>query len=192
MSEDSLPAVWTSDQPVARETIATAVDAVLREDREGRDKERWIRTAALLALTLLCPALVWCAAYGRTPLVRGGYALMAAGTAVFVFAEWVFLGWSRQALPGPADARSQLQRTAFLLSRQANLIRMAALWCAPIFIGTALIGLWLYRERSHSEAYLLWAIVGAGWLMGAVAGVSKGMELDGRRVRMEQLLRDLG
>ena len=87
------------------------------------------------------------------------YALMAAGTAVLVFAEWMYLDWSRQALPGPADARSQLHRTAVLLSREAWLVRTAPLWCAPIFIGTALIGAWVYREVGHAAGYLLWATV---------------------------------
>jgi hypothetical protein len=191
MSDESLPAVWISDAPVTRERVMTTLNAVLHEDRDARDKERWIRIASVAALTLLCPALLWCAAYGRTPAVRGGYALMAVGTAVFVFADWVLLGWRRQALPGPADARSQLQRTAFLLSRQANVIRTTAVWCAPIFIGTALIALWIYRERSHVEAYLLWTIVGAGWATTASAGISKAAKLDDWRNRMEQLLSDL-
>ena len=104
----------------------------------------------------------------------------------------MYLAWSRQALPGPADARSQLQKTAFLLSRQANLIRTAPLWCAPVFIGTALIGLWLYQQRSHAEGYLLWAAVGAAWVIGSVGGIDKGTTLDERRARMEQLLSDLG
>jgi hypothetical protein len=192
MRDDSLPAVWISDAPVNKEAVMIALDAVLREDRDARDKERWARIASVAALTLLCPALIWCAAYGRTPVVRGGYALMAAGTALFAFVDWLLLGWRRQARPGPADARSQLHRTAFLLSRQAHLIRTAAVWCAPIFIGTALIAVWIYRERSHTEAWLLWALVGAGWLTSAVAGVSKATQLDDRRTRVEQVLNDLG
>ena len=53
------------------------------------------------------------------------YALMAVGGAVIVFAEWTYLEWSRQALPGPADARSQLQKTAFMLARQVMLMNTA-------------------------------------------------------------------
>jgi hypothetical protein len=191
MNDDTLPAVWTSDQPVAKETFMTAVDTVLREDRAAHDKERRIRVGGMIALAVLCPALLWCAAHGITPLVRGGYALMAAGTAILVYAEWAYLAWCRQALPGPADARSQLQRTAFLLSRQVVLLRAAALWSAPVFIGTAMIGLWLYQQRSHAGGYLLWAALGAGWLVMAVGGISKGTALDRRRSRMEQLLNDL-
>src|SRR3954469_14285068 len=123
MSDESLSAVWIFEAPVTKESLMTACDAVLREDREARDNERWSRFASLAALTVLCPALLWCAANGRTPAVRGGYALMAVGTALFAFADWVLAGWRRQALPGPSDARSQLHRTAFLLSRQANVMR---------------------------------------------------------------------
>src|SRR5688500_9025126 len=115
MNDDSLPAVWIADAPIQKKTVLMAMNAVLSEDRACRDKERAIRIASVLVLALLCPALLWCAAYGTTPLVRGGYALMAVGSAVLVSTEWIYLAWSRQALPGPADARSQLQKTAFLL-----------------------------------------------------------------------------
>lgn len=191
MSDDSLPAVWTADSPPQNNTVLTAMNAVLNEDRTCREKERAIRIASVLALALLCPALLWCAAYGTTPLVRGGYALMAAGTAVLVSAEWIYLAWSRQALPGPADVRSQLQKTAFVLARQARLMRTAPLWCMPIFIGTALIGGWLYQERSSAAAYMLWATVSTGWCIVAVGGRSTGTKLDQRRLRIEQLLTDL-
>jgi len=169
----------------------TAMNAVLNEDRALRDKDRGTRIAAGLALALLCPALLWCAAYGIAPLVRGGYALMAAGTAILVSTGWMYAAWSRQALPGPADARSQLQKGAFLLSRQANLMRTAPLCCAPIFMGTALIGTWIYQQRSATEGYLLWALVAAAWLIVSVGGISTGRKLDERRVRMERLLSDL-
>ena len=191
MSDDSLPAVWIADPPIQKDTVLTAMTAILNEDRASRDKERAIRIASVLALALLCPALLWCAAYGTTPLVRGGYALMAAGTAVLVSTEWIYLAWSRQALPGPADARSQLQKTAFMLARQGRLLRTAPLWCAPVFIGTALIGVWLFQERSHAAGYMLWTIVATGWCIVAAGGTLTGTKIDQRRVRIEQLLSDL-
>lgn len=191
MNDDSLPAVWIADLPVQRSTVLMAMNAVLTEDRARREKERAIRIASVLALALLCPALLWCAAYGTTPLVRGGYALMAAGAAVLVSTEWIYLAWSRQALPGPADARSQLQATTFLLARQARLMKTAPLWCAPIFIGTALLGVWLYQERSPAAGYMLWATVGTAWGIASVGGTSTASKLDQRRVRMEQVLSDL-
>ena len=191
MNDDSLPAVWIADAPIQKNTVLMAMNAVLSEDRACRDKERAIRIASVLVLALLCPALLWCAAYGTTPLVRGGYALMAVGSAVLVSTEWIYLAWSRQALPGPADARSQLQETAFLLARQARLMRTAPLWCAPIFIGTALIGVWLYQERSPAAGYGLWATVSTGWCIVSVGGTSTGTKLDQRRFRIEQLLSDL-
>ena len=157
----------------------------------ANDKERWARLGAAVALGMLCPALLWFAVYGKTPLVRGGYALMAIGTAIMVFAEWMERTWSRQALPGPIDSRSQLEKTAFLLSRQAIGLRTGALWSSPIFLGAALIGGWLYQERSHAGGYLLWAILAVAWLVGAVLQVSKSKKLDLRRARMEELLRDL-
>jgi len=192
MNDDALSAIWMSDPPVEKEVVMNAMNAVLEEDRADRDKARGIRVAFVLApLGLLCPVLLGAAAYGISPLVRGGYALMAVGTAVVVATEWMYLTWSRQALPGPSDARSQLQKSAFLLSRQAGLARMAALWCAPIFLGTGLIGLWLYQQRSAAGGSLLWAAVVAAWVVVSAGGVTTGTKLDERRRRMEQLLADL-
>ena len=191
MSHESLPAVWIGDPPMEKSTVLAAVNAVLDEDRACRERERAIRIASVLALAVLCPALLWCAAYGISPIVRGGYALMAAGTAVLIATEWMYLAWSRHALPGPLDARSQLQKTAFMLARQARLMKTALLLCAPIFIGTALIGVWLYQERSHAAGYLLWATVGTAWCVVSVGGGSKGAKLDQRRFRIERLLTDL-
>ena len=191
MSDDSLPAVWTSDPPPRREAVMTAMNAVLDEDRAARDKDRRIHIACGLALAVLCPALLWCAAYGITPLVRGGYALMAAGTAILVSTGWMYSAWSRQALPGPVDSRSQLQKSAFLLSRQANLMRTAPLYCAPVFIGTALIGSWIYQQRSACRGL---RVVGArrGGVADRLNGWHSSAKLDERRARMEQLLSDLG
>ena len=191
LSDDTLPAIWMSDQSVAKGTVTTTVDAVLREDRAAQDKERRIRVVFAIVLALLCPVLLWCAAYGVAPLVRGGYALMATGAALGVYAEWTYLEWFRQARPGPADARSQLEKSAFLVSRQAILLRTAALWSAPVFIGTAMIGLWLYQQRSQVGGALLWAGLGAAWVLMVAGGLSKGRALDQRRARMEQLLNDL-
>jgi hypothetical protein len=191
MNHESLPAIWISDQPVSRDALMTAMNAVLNEDRAACGRDRGIRIAAGLTLTLLCPTLLWCAAHGITPLVRGGYALMAAGTAILISMEWMYFVWSRQALPGPADTRSQLQKGAFLLSRQANLMRTAPLYCAPIFMGTALVGTWIYQQRSATEGYLLWALIATAWFLASVGGISTARKLDERRVRMERLLSDL-
>jgi surface polysaccharide O-acyltransferase-like enzyme len=84
-----------------------------------------------------------------------------------------------------------LQKTAFVLARQARLMRTAALWCAPVFVGTALIGMWLFHERSQAEGYMLWAIVGMGWGIILWGGAATGRKIDRRRVRIEQLLSDL-
>src|SRR4051812_44416968 len=118
MSDDalSLSAVWMSDEPVGKDRVRSAIHTVLENDRAARARERRIRIGSLLALSCLLPLMLWAAAHGVTPLVRGAYALMAAGSAMIVCAEWMSLEWSEQALPGAADARSQLQRTAFMLS----------------------------------------------------------------------------
>ncbi len=170
----------------------TTVAAILAEERADQQKERLVRLGAVAVFGLLCPALLWFAAFGKTPLVRGGYALMAVGAALMLFAEWLDRARSRKALPGPVDTRTQLQTTASLLSRRITHFRAGAVWSAPIFIGAALIGGWLYQERSQIAGYLLWLVVGTGWVAFYVTGFSKGRKLDERRARMEQLLSDLG
>jgi len=192
MTDDSLRAIWTLDpSPLSQDALSAAMNAVLDEDRAARDKDRGVNIVAGCALALLCPALLWCAAYGTDPLVRGGYALMAAGTGILVCIGWVYSAWSRQALPGPVDSRSQLQKSAFLLSRQVDLMRKTRLYCAPIFIGTALIATWVYQLRSAAEAYGLWALVALAWLLVSIRGLSSAAKLQERQIRMERLLADL-
>ena len=85
MNHDALRAVWVSHPDTHKENLMTLMNAVLDEDRAACEKDRWVRVAAVIAVGLLCPALLWFAANGRTPLVRGGYSLMAMGTAMVLF-----------------------------------------------------------------------------------------------------------
>ena len=193
MSEDArvLSAIWMSDHPVGKAGVMSAIDTVLAKDRAARARERRTRIGALVALAFLLPMMLWSAAYGVTPLVRGAYALMAAGGAVIVFAEWTYLEWSRQLLPGPADARSQLQKAAFMLARQVMLMNTAPIWSSPVFIGVALIGVWLFRERTHAEAFVVWTITTAGWVATALGTVAVRARLNERKQQMERLLGEL-
>lgn len=191
MIDDSLPVFWMSDETVSKDTVRTAVHNALAEDRASRDKERSVRAVSIAVVALLCPLLAWSAAHGVTPLVRGGYVFMAVGAGIMITAEWMYLAWSREALPGPIDARAQLQTSAFLLARQAHLLRTAPLWCAPLFVGAALIGAWIFEERSHPESYVLFAVFGAVWLLTGFVGRSQGAKLDAQRHRLEGFLADL-
>jgi hypothetical protein len=188
MNHDALRAVWVSDQETHKENLMTVVNAVLAEDRAALAKDRWMQVAGLIAVGLLCPVLLWFAANGISPLVRGGYALMAAGTGLVLFASWLHRTWSREALPGTADARSELQKIGLVVSRQASLVRTAPIWCGPIFIGAALVGAWIYQERSATGGYFLWAFVGAAWVMNGITGLSKARKLALRRARIEAVL----
>ena len=173
MSDDAFPlrAVWMSDQSVSADDVMSAVGRVLDKDRVARARERQVRIGGVIAVALLMPVLIWSAAYGVTPLIRGAYALMAVGCALIIAAEWAYLEWSRQALPGPADARSQLQKTAFMLARQIRLVKTAPLWSSPVFIGVALIAVWLYREQTHAGALALCAVTVAVWITAALSAV---------------------
>ena len=187
----SLSAVWMSAPPASQEDVMSTIACVLKRDRKRRERERRVRVGMLFALALLVPTMLWGAAYGVTPLVRGAYALMAVGSAMIVAAEWIYLEWSRQALPGPADARSQLQITAFTLRRQVMLMKTAPMWSAPVFIGVALIGAWLYRDRTQVAAFGLWAIAAAGWLLAGAGTISARTKLNARRQQLERLLSEL-
>ena len=193
MNDDgrALSAAWTSDHPVDKAGVIAAIDAALDRDRAARDRERRIRIGAVGALALLMPMMLWSAAHGVTPLVRGAYALMAVGGGAIVIAEWIYLEWSRQALPGPIDARSQLQKTAFMLGRRVMLMNTAPIWSAPAFIGVTLIGVWVYRERTHAAAFALWTITVAGWLAMVLGTVAARARLNEQRRQMERLLGEL-
>ena len=188
MSHDALPAVWVSHPDTHKENLMTVMNAVLDVDRAACEKDRWVHVAALIAVGLLCPLCCGSLRYGRTPLVRGGYSLMAMGTAMILFAEWLHRTWSRQALPGAADARSELQKLALVVARQASLCRTAPIWCAPVFLGAVLIGTWIYQERSVSGGFLLWATIGTGWVVSWMTGFSKAKKLTERRTQIESLL----
>ena len=130
MNHDALRAVWVSHPDTHKENLMTVMNTVLDEDRAACEKDRWVQVAAVIAVGLLCPPLLWFAAYGRTPLVRGGYSLMAMGTAMMLFAKWLHRTWSRQALPGAADtafrtpeARARRRASSESVPDRADVVR---------------------------------------------------------------------
>lgn len=187
----SLSAIWMSEPSASEEEMMTAIGRVLDKDREVRERERRGRIGGLIALACLVPTTMWAAVYGVTPLVRAAYGLMAVGTAVLGAAEWMYLEWSRRALPGPADARSQLQTIAFMLGRQIMLTTAAPILTAPTFIGAVLIGAWLFRNRTHEAAFGVWTIVVAGWILMAWGVASLRAKLNERRLHTERILSEL-
>ena len=58
-------------------------------------------------------------------------------------------------------------------------------------MGVALIGVWLYRERTHAEAFVVWTITTAGWLATALSAVAVRARLNARKQQMERYLGDL-
>ncbi len=183
MHDDALVRAWMAGGDTPREPIRRAVDAALVQDQSERDRGRWIRNLSLGCAALLWIVLLWCAAHGITPLVRGGYALMAAGIAVLLFVEFSYASWNVQARPGPRDSLTQIHTTIVMLARQATLARTAPLWCAPIFIGAVLVGSWVYTERSHVVASIIWAPTAAGWLATVWGGSAAARQFDARRAR---------
>ena len=186
-----LQTIWMSQTTPSQDTLPTTVARILEKDRAERRRERQMGTAGAAAMVSLVPFLIWAAAYGITPLVRVGYALMAAGCLAGVVANWLYLDWSHRALPGPDDTRSQLQRTAFMLESQVWLARTAPLWTSPVFIGVLLICVWLYRERTLASALTIGTVDVAAWIGGGVAVARAVAELGRRRRRLDEALADL-
>jgi len=187
----SLSEVWMSAPSTDPENMGSTVDRILDRDREARDRERRGQAGAALALALLVPVTLWAAVYGVAPLVRGAYALMAIGTALLGTSHWMYLEWTRQALPGPVDARSQLQTVAFMLGRQIMMARTMPVLTAPVFVGAALIGTWLFENRTYGTAAVVWTCVVAGWILMARGAVWLHARLDERRLEVERVLAGL-
>ena len=81
--------------------------------------------------------------------------------------------------------------TASMLGHQVMLMKTAPMWSSPIFVGVAMIGLWLFRERLPSEAFVLWTITAAGWIAACLGTVSAHAKLTERRLQIERLLGEL-
>ena len=194
MNDDLLPfqTVWMSDRSVTSDEVLSTVDAVLARDRALRARERRVQLGGIVGVALLLPVLVWSGAHGVTPLIRGAYAMMAVGCAVILAAEWLYLEWSRQILPGPTDARSHLQMTAFVLARRLRLMKMAPLWSSPIFIGVTFIAVWMYHERTQAGAVALLIVIVGAWIAAGLSARSTAGRIDKRRQEMERLLNELG
>jgi hypothetical protein len=193
MNDDAvLQTAWMSEAAANDDNVRSVVDRVLDKDAADRLRERRLRVALVAALVCLVPVLIWAAAHGVAPVVRGAYALMAAGCFAGLVAEWLYLDWSRRALPGPDDTRSQLQKTALMLECQVWLARTGALWTSPVFVGVGLICVWLYRERTVAGAVSLCALDIAAWIgVGMLA--SRAVAALGRQKReLDEVLADLG
>ena len=193
MNEDALSVrtVWMSGPSGASDDVAPNLDVVLARNRAMRERDRRVRAAGVVTLALLVPLLVWAGAHGVAPLIRAAYAMMAVGCGLLLAAEWLYLEWSRQALPGPIDARSQLQMTAFMLARQVRLMNTALLWSSPIFMGVALIAIWMYRERTHAGAFALGIMIVVAWVAAGLSARFTSGRIDERRREMERVLNDL-
>ena len=191
MRRDPLQEIWTSQEAEEKETVMNSIQLILAQDQADQEKRR--RTSFWLAPLhlVLLPPLFFFAVTGKTPVVRAGYALMAVGIAIEASAGWLFASWSRQALPGPLDTRSQLQKAAFLLSRQAGLAKTSALWAAPVFLGAALIGLWAYHARGPLPGYVVWVALALLWIGVSHGGRKKAKAAEERKARMEELLCEL-
>jgi hypothetical protein len=193
MNDDAaaLRALWMSEPPPSENILKSTVAQVLERDRMERLREGRRRLAGMAAIGILLPVLIWASVYGVAPLVRGAYALMAVGCAGGLVAEWLYLEWSRRALPGPDDTRSHLQKTAFMLERQMWLVKTCPLSSSPLFIGGVFIALWLYDVRTATAAITLLTLDVAAWIVSGVVAWRAASAIGVRRRQMEEMLADL-
>ncbi len=191
MKLDQLQELWVAHEPNNKDMVMHSAESILRDDQALRNKERQANFRWGLVIVGLLPLLIAAAATGVAPMVQLGYALMAVGVAPAVAAICSFKRWSRQALPGPIDTRSQLQKAASLLARQARLARTSSLWSAPVFVGAALIGLWTYQERGHMAGFGLWALTAALWVTLTLGGFRKARKAEEMKSRMDELVHEL-
>lgn len=191
MTDDSLSKLWVSNGRMDEDQLHATVHATLEEHRAIRHREVAARIGLIGVLGVLFPVLVWFAAYGKTPAVRGGYALMAAGSAVAVITEWIYLSWTRQCDPTSIDSRSQLMNNAAILFRQIWLLRAAAVLTAPLFVGAAFIGSWMYQHSSHTTGYVWWTGFAVVWVFVALGTRGKATQLENSRKGIDRLLREM-
>ena len=187
----ALRAAWMSEAADNDDSLQTIADRILDKDRTEHVRERRMRIGGIVVMSLFVPILIWAAAHGVAPLVRAAYALMAVGCVAGVVAEWLYLDWSRRALPGPHDTRSQLQRTAFMLDHQQWLGRTAVLWSSPVFAGVILICVWLYRERTLAASLTVGALAIAAWIVSGVLAARYAAGRARRGRQLEEVLADL-
>lgn len=191
MTDDALRQMWSSGSDGDAPPRTSVLERVLADERKERAKELRSRALAAVVMTVLVPFLVRGAVIAPDPRVRLAYALMAIGGAVMVFSEWVYARWCRRALPVPVESRMQLRMLVDALVHQAQHFRTNPLWCSPIFLGTAMIGLWAYGERSRMVAYAIWFATCAAWLRVLWTGLEKSRDLDARRRTLEEICRGL-
>lgn len=78
-----------------------------------------------------------------------------------------------------------------MLDYQQWLGRTAVVWSSPVFIGVAMICVWLYRERTLASAVTVGGLTLAAWVGGGVL-VSRAVgELGRRKRQLEDVLADL-
>lgn len=109
MRRDPLQEIWTSQETEAKETVMNSIQLILAQDQADQERQRRANLWWAPLHLVLLPLVFFCAATGKTPVVRAGYSLMAAGLAIAASAGWLFGSWSR---PGFAGARGHAVPTA--------------------------------------------------------------------------------
>lgn len=191
MTDDALGQIWRSSSDGGGPPATAVLEQVLVDEQKDRAKELRSRAMAAVTMTVVLPFLVRGAVLAPDSRVRLAYALMAIGATMMVFSEWVYARWVRRVLPGPVEARVQLRMLEDSLAHQAQHFRTNPLWCSPIFLGTAMIGLWAYGERSRIAAYAIWLATCAAWLRVLWSGLAKSRALEARRREIEEVWRGL-
>jgi hypothetical protein len=191
---DELQQLWQRpNAPEEEENLDATIEQVLVRDHNCQVSARRRDLASAAMMLVLFPVVLWAAAYGKWPLVRAGYGLMAVGLAVSAVAIWLYHRLNSLTPRRDLTVRDHLEQSVGFLDRQATFLRTGALFCGlPMFLGLLVfgVGIWIQGGKLAGALFmgaspLLWI---GSWQMSARTM----RQIAQRRTRAEDLLRRLG
>ncbi|MGO9096704.1 MAG: hypothetical protein ACLQGV_15975 [Bryobacteraceae bacterium] len=194
-SRDELQELWQRpNAPDEEENLETTIEQVLEQDRKYQVSARRKDMIAAAMMLALFPVVLWAATYGKWPLVRAGYGLMAVGLAVSAVAPWLHHRLNRQPPRRDLSVREHLEQSVGFLDRQATFLRAGALICGlPLFLGLLVFGVGIWN-RGGKLAGALFMGLSLVPLIGSWRPKwdRKMREIAQKKAQAEELLRRLG
>jgi hypothetical protein len=194
-SPDELQQLWQGpNAPEEEENLDATIEQVLEQDRKYQVSARRKDLASAAMMLALFPVVLWAATYGKWPLVRAGYGLMAVGLAVSAVAPWLYHRLNRQTPRRDLSVREHLEQSVGFLDRQATFLRTGPLFCGlPMFLGLLLFGAGIWIRGGK----LAGALIFVGSLIPLISSWRpkwdrKMREIAQRKTQAEELLRRLG
>ena len=193
-SPDELQQLWQGpNAPEEEENLDATIEQVLEQDRKYQVSARRKDLASAAMMLALFPVVLWAATYGKWPLVRAGYGLMAVGLAVSAAAPWLHHRLNRQTPRRDLSVREHLEQSVGFLDRQATFLRTGALFCGlPMFLGLLVFGagIWVQGGKLAGALFMGGSLIPliSTWPMKCGR---KMREIAQRKTQAEELLRRL-